>query len=323
VSPVPAVSIVLPTCDRLHYLRPAIASVLGQTCADWELLIADDGSGEETIRYLRTIEDPRVGLIRLEHTGNPAAVRNAALARARGRYIAFLDSDDAWVPCKLQAQLAAMRSGGERRWSYTAITRIGADGAVMAADATRRWTAHEGAIFGRLLTLEAAVATPAVIAERALVELAGGFDEAQRHFEEYDLWLRMSLLSEVRAIREPLALVRSHHEHYTQDRVGVYESRLRLLEKHAASASALGLTAELRAERAKACVALAGAYARRGCRGPAIEALWHGRRSVARVPSLWGRALRAALRAVEPRLLQRMHDARAGRPSGALAAGRG
>src|ERR1700732_1465702 len=103
----PVVSIILPTFNRLKYLRPAIDSVFAQTLADWELLIADDGSDEETRAYLEHLGGlPRVKLIWLAHSGNPSAVRNAALREARGDYIAFLDSDDVWLPSKLERQVA-------------------------------------------------------------------------------------------------------------------------------------------------------------------------------------------------------------------------
>src|SRR5579863_3753675 len=91
------VSVVLPAFNRLRFLRPAIESVSAQTFADWELIIADDGSDLETRQYLQSFaDDPRVTVVWLEHTGKPSMVRNAAVLRAAGEYVAFLDSDDLW-----------------------------------------------------------------------------------------------------------------------------------------------------------------------------------------------------------------------------------
>ena len=105
----PIVSVILPVRDRIAFLRTAVDSVFSQTHTDWELVIADDGSGPETRDYLRRLElDPRVRVLWREHTGNPAAVRNTALRAARGRYVAFLDSDDAFEPRKIELQLAAL-----------------------------------------------------------------------------------------------------------------------------------------------------------------------------------------------------------------------
>src|ERR1700684_4688077 len=92
------VSAVLPTFHRLRVLPPAIESVYAQTFADWEFIIADDGSDLETRQYLQSLaDDPRVSVVWLPHTGKPSMVRNAALLRAAGEYVAFLDSADLWA----------------------------------------------------------------------------------------------------------------------------------------------------------------------------------------------------------------------------------
>src|SRR5215831_394736 len=86
------VSVVLPTFNRLQFLRAAVESVCAQTFTGWELLIADDGSGGETRGYLQSLAgDPRITVLYLAHSGRPSAARNAALRRARGEYVAFLD----------------------------------------------------------------------------------------------------------------------------------------------------------------------------------------------------------------------------------------
>src|SRR5258708_32933603 len=122
----PAISIILPTFNRLKYLRLAVDSVFAQTFADWELLIADDGSDEETRAYLKGLESlPRVKLIWLSHSGNPSAVRNAALRAARADYIAFLDSDDMWMSTKLERQIDVLRSSSHRRRIYSVYVRVG------------------------------------------------------------------------------------------------------------------------------------------------------------------------------------------------------
>src|ERR1700675_1890440 len=83
----PEVSVVLPTFNRLKYLRAAVDSVLAQTFTDWELIVADDGSEGETAAYVAALANqPRVKVLRLAHTGNPGAVRNAACPAARGEY---------------------------------------------------------------------------------------------------------------------------------------------------------------------------------------------------------------------------------------------
>ena len=297
-----SVSVVLPTYNRLRYLRDAIGSVFAQTFTDWELVIADDGSEEETCHYLsRLAGDPRLQILFLPHTGNPAAARNLALRRARGHYVAFLDSDDVWLPEKLARQVAALRADAAARWNYCAVRRIGADGAVMEADTKRVFVAHCGAIFRQILTLEASIATPAVLAERALIEQAGAFDEQQPHFEDYDLWLRLIRLSDVGVVAEPLVCVRSHDQHYTADRIAVYQARSRLLDKHRPFAQGASLRRAWAGERARNDICLARAYARAGRRTQALRTLWRGRREILRTRAgIWQPAGETVLLALSP-----------------------
>src|SRR5689334_5593430 len=98
----PRVSVVVPVFDRLAPLRETLGSVFAQTLADFELILVDDGSGPETRAWLESIDDPRVRQLRLEHSGNPAAVRNAGIAMASAPHVAFLDSDDLWLPRRLE-----------------------------------------------------------------------------------------------------------------------------------------------------------------------------------------------------------------------------
>src|SRR5689334_6622702 len=95
----PAVSIVMPTYNRLEFLPATVESVLRQTMPDWELIVADDGSSAETLDYLESLtQDARVRLLRLRRSGNAGGARNAAIASARASMLAFLDSDDLWAP---------------------------------------------------------------------------------------------------------------------------------------------------------------------------------------------------------------------------------
>ena len=229
----PLVSVIVPTFDRLLYLRPAVASVFAQTLVDWELIIADDGSDEPTRAYLSALQsEPRVRVIWLPHCGNPAAVRNRALRQARGEYLAFLDSDDEWLPTKLERQIAALRGCPQRRWSYTGYVIIDARGESCAPASVAR--PHRGEILDLLLTHQVSIWTPAVVAERRLVAEAGNFDEQLLLFEDYELWIRLACRSEIEFIDEPLTRVRrSHDQHHGEGEHGdsMRAGRHRALEK--------------------------------------------------------------------------------------------
>jgi hypothetical protein len=218
---------------------------------------------------------------------------------SRSDYLAFMDSDDLWLPTKLSAHLALHQANRARRWSYTALLRIDAGGRAMPTEFPGRRVVREGAIFTPLLTFEVAMTPTCVFAERSLVEELGGFDEAQLFYEDYDLLLRMSLRSEAGAIPEQLAQVRNHAEHYSADRARVYEWRFRLLDKVAAEmASTAEHHAIVRAERAKNALTLARLYAVAGRRSEALGMIRKG--SAAARLDFWPRAAAIAVRAVAP-----------------------
>lgn len=110
----PRVSVLMPAFNAAETLADAAASVVAQSAADWELIIVDDASADGTraVAEALTRSDPRIRLISLERNGGAAAARNMALGAARGRYIAFLDSDDLWLPHKLARQIAFMEQTG-------------------------------------------------------------------------------------------------------------------------------------------------------------------------------------------------------------------
>ena len=257
----PLVSVVIPTFNRLKHLKAAVTSVLEQTKADWEMVIADDGSAEETREFLRSLEDPRIRTLWLPHSGNPSRVRNAAIRHAQGRYLAFLDSDDRWDPRKLEVQLGALQADPGRRWSYSAIGRIDEQGLPMSDEGIARWVPHEGKIVEELLKIEAFVATPAVVAERSLVEEAGGFDEEQWFGEDYDLWIRLAMLSEVGVVSERLAFVRDRGDSYSRDRIGAHVGWVRLYRKLARTLPDPRLRALAKRRGAECSLRLAGLQA--------------------------------------------------------------
>jgi glycosyltransferase involved in cell wall biosynthesis len=270
----PVVSIILPTFGRLQYLRPTVASVYRQTLQDWELIVADDGSDTETRAYLRTLEtDSRVTLLWLAHTGSPAIVRNAALRVARGEYVAFLDSDDLWAPEKLSRQVAILRSRPLCGWCYTAISHIDGSGQPLTEPVFGPWLPCDGAVFERLVTGPVVIRTPSVLAARELVARAGGFDETIRCGEDYDLWLRLALLSDVALLDEPLIQVRRHEANHTRDWEIAFTGRDRSLGKLQGTVD-MDRRMLLRKERTRNALTLAARHASLGEPAHMLRALY-------------------------------------------------
>lgn len=206
----PAVSIIVPTYDRLDYLKEAVHSVLAQTFADWELIVVDDGSTDGTVAWLESLGEARVIVLRHEHTGNRSLVRNRGVARARGRWIAFLDSDDLWLPDKLTVQLKQLAANPTRRWSCTGISFIDEHGAPTAQRAGAPYVAQSGWILERLLMFTAAATMPTLMVDRSLLDEVGGFDEAFLLREDYELEVRLAAGSEIHALPDALTIVRHH-----------------------------------------------------------------------------------------------------------------
>jgi glycosyltransferase involved in cell wall biosynthesis len=297
---VPAVSVILPCFDRADYLRATVASVFAQTFQDWELIVADDGSGEATRSFLRELEaDPRIRVVWGEHSGNPARARNASLGVARGRYLAFLDSDDIWEPPKLERQLERLRLRPSCRWCYSAFIRIDGQGRLLAAEATRRWKPLEGAIFEYILRGDASLRTPSVLASRELVAEVGGFDETLQDAEDLDLWLRLALAADVAVVNEPLVRVRIASDSYTSRQRHARADLIRVIEKMHGLAGPRWQRS-LRLERAHQTSLLAREYAEAGKRGPALRTLAGSASLCLRYPRYWHEVARALGRALLP-----------------------
>lgn len=179
------VSIVTPAYNVERHLRETIESVLAQGYARWELIVADDCSKDGTPQIAREYEarDGRVRLLRLERNSGPAMARQAAIEAARGRYIAFLDSDDLWLPQKLERQLEFMRAR-TAGLGFTAFRRITLDGARVGR------MIHVPARLGyRELLGNTAIATSTAIVDRALT---GPIRMVKTYYDDFALWLEIT-----------------------------------------------------------------------------------------------------------------------------------
>ena len=121
------VSIIMPSYNTAQYIKNTIQSVLNQTYTNWELIIVDDCSNDNTNEVLNTITDQRIMIFKNEKNSGAAVSRNKALREAKGRWIAFLDSDDLWMPEKLEKQISFMKKNGYS-FSYTNYEEIDVEG---------------------------------------------------------------------------------------------------------------------------------------------------------------------------------------------------
>jgi glycosyltransferase involved in cell wall biosynthesis len=205
----PVVSIVIPAYNAAWCVGRAIDSVLGQTFTDFELIIVDDGSSDDLAQALSPY-GTRVRLI-AKQNGGLSSARNAGIHAAKGRYVAFLDADDWWMPEKLAHQLAWMQTHEDAVFCSTAARVVDPQGEMIGE--WRCGSCPNG-------TLEAIFSTnahvagsgSAVLARRRALLDAGGFDECLRGLEDVDMWMRLSIQGRYLCIDEPLVVILKRRE---------------------------------------------------------------------------------------------------------------
>jgi glycosyltransferase involved in cell wall biosynthesis len=281
----PLISVLVPTYNRLELLRGAVASVSAQTYGGWELVVVDDGSTDGTLEWLSGLTDPRIRWIALPRSGNLGVVRNRALAEARGEWIAFLDSDDAFERDKLEIQLAALRADPSHGWSYTAVARVDGSGQPVPDGDIRPWRPISGWILKELLRFDALVDTPTVMVRRDVLERVGTFDEGLSESQDYELLFRLAEASPAIAVPEPLTRKRIHSGSLSGDRLRVHEAWVVIYERWAATRADPVVQRICRTEARHHRIAAASRRGRRGEPGRALAHLvpvlrerpWSGR----------------------------------------------
>ena len=204
-SALPLVSVILPTHNRRHMLAEAIESVLNQTYWPIELVVVDDGSTDGTADLLKSYGD-RVRVITQPQQGVSAA-RNAGICKASGQWIALLDSDDTWLPKKIERQMSYCLSVPNVLICQTEEIWIRNGQRVNPKNRHKKMA---GMIFENSLPL-CLISPSAVIMHRRLLDDVGLFDETLPACEDYDLWLRITWKYPIHLIDQALIVKRGGH----------------------------------------------------------------------------------------------------------------
>ncbi len=228
-SKIPLVSVIIPTYNRAWVLKEAIDSVLAQEFKDFELIVVDDGSTDNTGEILDSYEQD-ILVLRQSNKGVSAA-RNRGIDAAEGRLIAFLDSDDLWLPRKLSSQVDFFNSNPAAVINQT--EEIWVRNGVRVNPKTRHHK-FSGMIFERSLAL-CLVSPSAVMIKKNLFSEVGVFDENLPACEDYDLWLRISCRYPVDLIETPLIMKRGGHADQLSKAPGLDKFRIQALKKIIAS----------------------------------------------------------------------------------------
>jgi glycosyltransferase involved in cell wall biosynthesis len=227
-APVPdLVSVVVATYNMGRYLPQAVQSVLAQTYPNVEVQIVDDGSSDDTEQVVRRWERHERVRVHRQSNGGQAQARNRGIALTRGRYVAFLDADDEWLPQKLARQMPLFVTP-QVGVVYSGYQCMDGEGRVLPPKPQPRM--HRGQVSGALL-IENFVSFQTAVVRRECLERYGGFDESIRMGDDYDLFLRLSAHCEFDFILEPTVRYRIWSGQMSKNYRRRYESGMRTMQK--------------------------------------------------------------------------------------------
>jgi len=221
----PSVSVIIPSYNRREMLLQAVDAVLAQTFTDFELIVVDDGSTDNTTSAMAPYSNV-ITLLTRENKGVSAA-RNFGVSQSRGKYIAFLDSDDLWLPDKLKRQVAFFEARPDALICQTEEVWIKNGRRINPAKKHRK---PSGMIFMPSLELCLVSPSAAMIKKSFFLEM-GGFDESLPACEDYDLWLRISCRHPIHLIDDPQVIKRGGHKGQLSSMPGLDKFRIHALKK--------------------------------------------------------------------------------------------
>ena len=226
----PVVSVVIPTHNRPKLLERSIRSVLAQTFDDFEVLVVDDGSTDDTQDRVLAVKDTRLRYIRHPVRRGAPAARNSGVENAIGEFIAFQDSDDVWLIDKLEKQVALIQES-------PATTAVVYSGFLRVKNGSLKYTpkSEDKQIRGKILPDLLSgnfVSTQTMLVRRGAFDEIGAFDPDLRRLQDWDLAIRLADRYEFDLVDEPLAMVYDTLGNISADAEAFVESLTRILEKH-------------------------------------------------------------------------------------------
>ena len=195
----PLISVVIPAYNAAATVLETIESVRAQTFAAFELIVIDDGSTDDTVARLKSVDDPRLRVLSYPNGGLPVA-RNRGLAESRGEFVSFIDADDSWTPDKLASQLDSLRRQPDAALAYSWTAFVDANGAFLFP---KEPSPHEGDVYAELLRENFVASGSNLLVRKRCAEEVGAFDPTLRAAQDWDFCLRV-------AAKWPFALVRRY-----------------------------------------------------------------------------------------------------------------
>lgn len=223
----PKVSVIITTYNRADYLGFAIDSVLSQTFEDFELIIIDDGSTDGTKELVNSYQDERIIYHYQENRGqNPA--RNKGMAISNGEYIAHLDSDDMWIPSKLEKQVYILENNYNIGLVYCGTQLIDGMHNVIG---TQPIVIHNGKVLDKLLMTNFLYNGSCAIFRKDCLKKVGFFDESFKRMTDWEFYLKFAIYYKFFGINEYLLKYRIHNETMSKDFNSYKAYGIKILEK--------------------------------------------------------------------------------------------
>lgn len=225
----PVVTVIIPTYNRAKWLQQALRSVLQQTYDNFEIIVVDDGSTDNTKDVLADLKNPAVRYISHGTNRGAAASRNIGLREAKGEFVGFLDDDDEWLPCKLQKQLDAFRnSPSSVGVVYTGSSIVSARSGKTVHSFVSHSPGHQDIDFLRTVTFNTSVP----LIRRSCFHDVGLFDETLPGAQDRDMWIRLARHYAFEFIPEVLVKRYVHGEQITTDLKKKIEAKERIVRKY-------------------------------------------------------------------------------------------
>ncbi|MGA2985432.1 MAG: glycosyltransferase [Terriglobia bacterium] len=225
----PIVSVVIPTYNRADIVARAIKSVACQTFAGWELLVVDDGSADDTEKVVASFGDQRIRYLRHERNRGQSSAQNTGIRSSRGAYVAFLDSDDEWMPEKLAKVVACFEESAQDVGLVYSGKKLVTEG---GQTLKLRSPTLQGDVYKNLLEWDFIGSCSRVVVRRSILEQVGGFDEQLVNCQDWDLWIRVSKVSRVAAVPDCLVIRYFGTDQVTGSLRGICRGKANMIEKY-------------------------------------------------------------------------------------------
>ncbi|MFN3531871.1 MAG: glycosyltransferase family 2 protein [Candidatus Brocadia sp.] len=222
------VSVILPTYNCAPFLPDSLGSVLSQAYDFYEIIVVDDGSTDNTKEVLKPFMQ-RIKYIHLEQNRGLPNARNIGIQSAQGKYIAFLDADDLWLPEKLQTDVNYFDQHPEVSMLYSRHINIDEKGYALGGERKKRLPS--GNIFIRLFSEQNFIIASSVVVRKEVFEAAGLFDEQLINCQDWDMWLRITFYFKAAGINKPLVKYRHNPRSLSKNRDNVLKYQKEVIDK--------------------------------------------------------------------------------------------